>query len=442
MKKVLSLRKAHMNNSLSISYSQNPFFCKKAEGVHFIDSHGNKYLDCINNVTHIGHGNAKMARALKMQAGRLMTNSRVLYPELTKATEKLLSFFPPELCRVTWTNSGSESNDLAMQMAKVKTSKNRIYCHEGAYHGTTTQTMDVSPYKWNQNYPNPANTTVLTTPGQYRSPFSNLTPEKRVQKLAENFDKLASEKKDLAGFISEAMLSCGGQIIPDKTYFQEMQKIVKKHGGVYIGDEVQTGFGRLGTDYFGFQYYNVIPDIVTVGKAIGNGFPVSAVITTKEIDDAFHERGIEYFNTFGGNPLACTAASFVMDQITPELMSNAKETGRIITEGLIRLKDKYEFIGDVRGLGFFQGFEIVRSKKSGEPYPHLCKLLQMKCKDKFVLLSVDGVNVSVIKIKPPMIFTQENAQTMLTTIDEVLSEFQGKSLAEIDSIRYEPTAAK
>ena len=430
MKQIIDFRLKHINKALSISHKDDPIYISKAKGVFIYDQNNNKFLDCINNVTHIGHTNKIYAKRMNKQLHTLVTNSRFLYDPMITATQKLLRMFPPHLQRVTWTNSGSESNDLAMQMAKTFTHKNMMYCHAGAYHGVSTETMSVSPYKWNQNCPQPSLTGVVQTACTYRGKYNDKNDSSQL--YAKDFAEQLKNNNNFAGFITEAMQSCGGQVIPKQDYLQEIQKVVRANKGVFILDEVQTGFSRLGSHDFAFQYYDVQPDIVTIGKAMGNGFPVSAVICSEEIAHAYANLDIEYFSTCGGNPLACVATEAVIDVIQEfELKKNALEVGKYLLNKLSPLKT-FPFVGDVRGLGLFLGIEFVENKQNKIPFTKIAKAIQILAKKRGVLLSVDGVHCNVIKIKPPMFFSTKNADTVFKTLQEILSKISKLSKEEIN----------
>lgn len=419
-KKFIDFRLKHLNRNLSISYVGQPFVIKSSSGVFFTDEDGNRLLDCINNVSHIGHCHPEYVRRLQAQLGVLLTNCRFLFPPMLSATEKLLKMFPSSLSRVLFVNSGSEANDLAMQFARIASGKDLIYCHEGGYHGLTQSCMDVSPYKWNANYKPPTNTRVLTSPCTYRGKYHAANNSSDL--YAADFQADIAHKGNFAGLITESMLSCAGQIIPRKDYFQKMHQVVKDNKGYYISDEVQTGFWRLGTHPFAFQHFGVAPDIVTIGKAMGNGFPVSAVVCTEEVADKVHEHGIEIFPTYGGNPMACVATEAVIDIIEQEkLAQNSLEVGAYV---LSKFREflRYERVGDVRGQGLFAGIEFVESKETRKPDSRTAKRVQQLCRAAGVLLSVDAVALNVMKFKPPIVFSKENADQMVGVLAKAMEQ--------------------
>jgi ethanolamine-phosphate phospho-lyase len=426
---MLSFRKKHLNPMMSVSYTPSPIYIQKSEGQYLFDQNNKRLLDCINNVSHIGHCNTEFVDRVSRQLVILNTNSRFLYDVLNNATEKLLSLLPPELCVVTWANSGSEANDLAIQMARIHTGNESIVCLQGAYHGHTELTMRISPYKWGDGHKKTKDVVIAQSPCTYRGAYYK--KENSSQLYAFDLKKQLKNKPQVAAFIAESMQSCGGQVVPKKDYFREIYQVIHEKEGICIADEVQTGMGRLGNHFWAFEYYGIIPDIVTVGKALGNGVPVSAVICRQEVADSFARRGIEYFNTFGANPMACTAAEAVIDIIrNQKLQENAVEVGEYLNGKLKELL-RFEQVGDVRGMGFFQGIDIVKSKKTRTPDSEMALKIRQEVRARGVLISVDGLHANVLKFKPPMVFSKENADTLIETLTTVLQLFNGKELKKI-----------
>jgi ethanolamine-phosphate phospho-lyase len=395
---------------LALNYAEHPLKVLYARGQFLFEENGNKVLDCINNVSHIGHCHPYFVMRINAQNQRLLTNSRFLYDELMTATYKLLKKLPKELNVVTFVNSGSEANDLAMQMAEIHTQKKRIICFDGAYHGITSKCIEISPYKWSEHYKKPDHVTIAATPCFYRGQFRN--SENPVEDYMNYFKDIITE--DTSTFICEYMQSCGGQIIPPKNYYKELYKLLKAKGVVCIGDEVQTGFGRLGEAFWAHEYYDVVPDIITVGKAMGNGFPVAAVICTKEIADSYKAKDMEFFSTYGGNPLAATATSAVLDVIEwQKLQENAKTTGEYLKKRLTEEILHFKCVGEVRGMGLFQGIDIVTDKESKIEDSAMAKRIIMAMREKLVLVSRDGPKHNILKIKPPIVFNKENVDTLI-----------------------------
>lgn len=360
----------------------------------------------------------------------LSTNNRFLHDELVQCAKTLSQKMPGELSVCFFVNSGSEANDLALRLAKTHTKQNDVITLDHAYHGHLSSVMDISPYKFNQpgGDPKPENVHVAPCPDIYRGKYT--ISEFPSANFAELYTKdvkdiiagLEKEGKGVAAYIAESLQSCGGQIIPPAGYFRKVYEAVRKAGGVCIADEVQVGFGRVGTHYWAFETQGVIPDIVTVAKPMGNGHPVGAVVTTPEIADSFAESGICYFNTYGGNPVSCAIANAVMRVIEEEdLQKNALDVGNYILERCEQLGKEFNCIGDVRGVGLFIGIELIKGKNSREPATEEARWVvnRMKSLHK-ILVSSDGPNDNVIKLKPPMVFNRENAKEFLRGFRECL----------------------
>jgi 4-aminobutyrate aminotransferase-like enzyme len=297
---------------------------------------------------------------------------------------------------------------------------------DAAYHGNTGELVNLSPYKFNgrggqgkKEYVH-----VLEMPDPYRGRFKGYgrdTGHRYAQAVQEMIEKMQSNGRQPAAFIEETLLGCGGQIVLPDGYLQEAYAHVRAAGGVCIADEVQIGFGRVGSHFWGFETQGVIPDIVTMGKPMGNGHPLAAVITTPEIADAFNN-GMEYFNTFGGNAVSCAIGTAVLDVIEREnLQQNALEVGNYLMAGLRRLQTRHRIIGDVRGLGLYIGAELVRNRETLEPADSEASAIVNEMKERGILISTDGPLQNVLKIKPPLIFSKENADQLVATLDDILS---------------------
>jgi ethanolamine-phosphate phospho-lyase len=299
--------------------------------------------------------------------------------------------------------------------------------NDNAYHGTTVACVEISPNKWygqHSGTPLPPHTHVVSVPDTYRGVYKANDPDagkKYATEIRDVILKLKVEGKSVAAFFCESIQGCGGQIPLPPNYLQEAYRYVREAGGVCVADEVQVGFGRSGTHFWAFETQGVVPDIVTLGKPIANGYPMGAVVTTPEIAAAFDKK--EYFNTFGGNAVACAIALSVLEVIQKEkLQENARVVGDYLTRELKRLQEKHPLIGDVRGLGLFMGIELVRDRKTLEPAPVETKLVVEKMKDYGILTALNGTYENVIRIKPPLCFSKANAQFFVSTLDRVLTE--------------------
>lgn len=421
-KNLIDFRKEHLGKGLSLSYDK-PLHIVRGEGVYLIDNHGRKFLDTVNNVNHVGHQHPKVVTAGQRQMAVLNTNTRYLHEEIVAYAEALLKKLPPHLSVIHIVNSGSEANELALRMAKTVTGRKDFLAIEVGYHGNTNAVMDVSSYKFDGpgGSGKPETTHILPLPDPFRGKHRGDNCGKEYADYAKTIiEDMQQDGKSIAGFIGETMISCGGQIVPPQDYFKEVYKHVRHAGGICIADEVQTGFGRMGKSFWAFELYDVKPDIVTMGKPAGNGHPLALVACTKEIADTFNT-GMEYFNTFGGNPVSCAIGKAVLDVINEEnLQQNALQTGGFLKEALKNLQDKFPLIGDVRGEGLFLGFELTDAEKT--PLPAQTDYLANRMRDLGILMSIDGPDHNVLKIKPPMTFSRENAEELISRLETVLSE--------------------
>jgi 4-aminobutyrate aminotransferase-like enzyme len=298
---------------------------------------------------------------------------------------------------------------------------------DGAYHGHLTSLIDISPYKFDGPGGRGALPYVhkVPTPDTYRGLYRFNDPDagkKYASYIQMAIEEIHRSGNKVAAFICESLMGCAGQIVYPQEYLKEAFKHVKESGGLCIVDEGQVGFGRLGSHFWGFEAQDVAPDIVTLGKPIGNGHPLAAVITTTEIADAF-DTGMEYFNTYGGNPVSCAAGMAVLDVIREEkLQKHALEVGTKLKSRLEELKKKHEIIGDVRGLGLFQGVELVLDRKTLQPAAEEAEEIIERMKNRGVLLSIDGPLANVLKIKPPLVFSEANVDLLAATLDKVIGE--------------------
>jgi 4-aminobutyrate aminotransferase-like enzyme/Ser/Thr protein kinase RdoA (MazF antagonist) len=406
---LLARRRRHLGPSLSISY-RAPLHITHGRGAYLYDSGGRAYLDCVNNVAHIGHSHPRVVRAAAEQMARLNTNTRYLDAHLVEYIERLAATLPEPLSVVYLVCSGSEANELALRLARAHTGRDGVMVVDTAYHGNTNALIDLSPYKFNGpgGRGKPAHVTVLPLPQQSRHREGAVFPE-RDAPLPHG-----RSSDNLAAFFCESALSCAGQVILPPGYLRGIYEEVRAAGGVCVADEVQTGFGRAGSHFWMFETQGVTPDIVTLGKPIGNGHPLGAVVTTPEIAASF-ANGMEYFNTFGGNPVSCAVGLAVLDVIRDEgLQENARAMGGYLIAGLRELQTRSPLITDVRGLGLFLGFEMPHEREAAE--------LVNRMKERGVLLSTDGPLHNVIKIKPPLVFSRADADLLLEGLRHTLGE--------------------
>ncbi len=421
---ILQSRRQHLGRSLSLSYHR-PLHMVRGYMQYLYDTSGRRYLDTVNNVPHVGHQHPRVVRAAQRQLELLNTNTRYLHTHIVRFAEELLARLPPELSVVHFVNSGSEANELALRLARAYTARRDMVVVEMGYHGNTNACVDISSYKFDRKGGQgaPGWVQVVPIPDPYRGALrgadSGPAYAAYVQKAIE---KVRQQGRGIAGFIAESILSCGGQVVPPAGYLREAYRYVRQAGGVCIADEVQLGFGRVGEAFWGFELQGALPDIVVMGKPIGNGHPLGAVACRPEIAEAF-ANGMEYFNTFGGNPVSCAIGREVLRVIGEEgLQERARQVGNYLLEGLRGLQQQYPIIGDVRGHGLFLGFELVTDRESLAPATGQASYLANRMRDKGVLMSTDGPWDNVLKIKPPMCFDKGDADLLLQMLEEALRE--------------------
>jgi 4-aminobutyrate aminotransferase-like enzyme/Ser/Thr protein kinase RdoA (MazF antagonist) len=417
-----------LSDALSISYHRK-LHIVRGHMQWLFDSEGRAFLDAVNNVPHVGHSNPIVVEALHRQMRTLTTNTRYLHEHILEYAERLAASLPDPLEVCFFVNSGSEANDLAIRLARAATGRKDMMVLEGAYHGNLTSLVDISPYKFEGRggYPQPASTHVVPMPDPFRGPYRGMTQESG--RAYADHVRRAAANADVAAFMAESVPGCGGQIVPPPGYLAGAAHAIREAGGVFIADEVQVGMGRAGSHFWGFQIHetddpatHVVPDIVVLGKPIGNGHPLGAVVTTRAIADAFNN-GMEYFNTFGGNPASCAVGLAVLDEITDrKLQEHAERTGRRLLEGLSALAKVHPIVGEARGVGLFVGVELVRDRFTLEPAAEEASYVANRMREEGILISTDGPLHNVLKIKPPMVFDAEDADRLVHTIDRILAE--------------------
>lgn len=417
-------RERRLGPSLSLAYDE-PLHIVRGRGSYLYDSDGQPFLDCVNNVAHVGHSHPRVVDAIRRQASVLNTNTRYLHEQILRYGERLTALLPDPLDVCFFVCSGSEANELALRLARVHTGGDRVIVVEGAYHGNTRALIEISPYKFDGpgGEGAPSHVDVVPMPDLYRGRYRGDDPD-AAQRYAEHVAEAAAAVGDrrLAGFVCESLLGCGGQIPLPDGYLAAAFDGVRQAGGLCIADEVQVGFGRVGSHFWAFETQGVVPDIVTLGKPIGNGHPIGAVVTTPEIAASF-DTGMEYFNTFGGNPVSCAAALAVLDVIRDEdLQTRAGRVGTHLAKRLTGLMETHGVIGDVRGAGLFLGIELVLDREGREPAPGHAAFAVEQMRQRGILLSTDGPDHNVIKIKPPLVFSEADADHLAATLGSVLAD--------------------
>jgi 4-aminobutyrate aminotransferase-like enzyme/Ser/Thr protein kinase RdoA (MazF antagonist) len=421
---LLDIRKKHLGKSLSISYKK-PLKILRGYRQYLLDALGRRYLDTVNNVAHVGHEHPEVVKAGQQQMAVLNTNTRYLHENILDFAKELCTTLPPELSVIHLVNSGSEANELALRMAQAVTNQKDIIALEIGYHGNTNGCIAVSSYKFDGKggKGKPEHTHIVPLPDSFRGKYQGDKSETGALYAAhveEAIKEIQAKGRNVAAFLAESIVSCGGQIDLPDNYLKIAYEHVRKAGGVCIADEVQVGFGRVGKHFWGFELQGVVPDIVTMGKPIGNGHPLAAVACTEAVAIAF-ANGMEYFNTFGGNPVSAAIGLSVLKVIKEEkLQENALKIGELLKKELKNLQKDFPLIGDVRGEGLFLGFELVEKGKI--PATDKTSYLANRMKDHGILISVDGPQNNVIKIKPPMCFDADNAVDMIRYLRKILKE--------------------
>ena len=410
----------HLSKALSLTYPK-PIKMTKAAFQYMYDSQGNTYLDTRNNIPHVGHSHPRVVAAAQRKMAQLNTNTRYLYDEIHEFSEQLLAKFPKNLNKIFFVNSGSAASDLAIRLAHTHTKKQKIAAMQYGYHGNTQTSIGVSHYKFagKGGSGNPDNIIIAEAPDTYRGKY---TDEKTAGKnYALDFIRQAEKhKNNIAAFIAEPLISAAGQVAMPQGYLQEVYQFIRSQGGICISDEVQTGFGRLGTHFWAYEASTVVPDVVVLGKPIGNGHPMAAVVCTEEIADSF-ANGMEFFSSFGGNPVSCAIGIEVLKVIEEEqLMQNALNVGNYMVDKFKELQKQYPVIGDIRGSGLALGIDFVKNKQTKEENTELASQIVNQLKEKGILIGTDGPKENVLKIKPPLCFTKENTDELITAIEEVL----------------------
>jgi 4-aminobutyrate aminotransferase-like enzyme/Ser/Thr protein kinase RdoA (MazF antagonist) len=423
---IVKLRRELLLPNLSISYDK-PIKFVRGEGVWLIDDGGRAYLDCFNNVCHIGHAHPVVVEAMAKQAATLNTNTRYLHDNIVAYAERLTATLPKELTVAGFVNSGSEANSLALRLMRAHTGRENAIVLDWSYHGTTQELIDISPYKFRRKggKGQKSHIHVATVPDSYHAP-SDWPVEEHGKRFAENVAELIAAmqaKGEAPGFfIVESIPSVAGQVFLPDGYLKEVYRMVRAAGGVCIADEVQVGFGRVGSHWWAFETQGVVPDIVTMGKPIGDGHPLAAVVTTREVTDSF-DNGMEYFNTFGGNPVSCAVGLAVLDVIEgQDLRGNALAIGNYLMDAFRDMQMRHEVIGDVRGLGLFLGIELVSDRKTKAPATDFARAVCNGARRRGVLMGTEGPHDNVLKMRPPMIFSRRDADHLVTVLEETFTE--------------------
>lgn len=407
---------------LSISY-RKPISVTGAAFQYMYESNGTAILDAYNNIPHVGHSHPKVVDAGQRQMAKLNTNTRYIYDLLAEYSELLLGKFHPSLSKVYFVNSGSAASDLATRMAFAHTNNPNVLVMEHGYHGNTQISIDISDYKFNnkKGFGQKPNILKAPIPDTYLGKYKINDGSAGKLFADEAMQVIRDSGMSVGAFITEPIVGCGGQVPLAEGYLQNLYPAIRSQGGICISDEVQTGFGRVGEYFWGYEAQGVIPDMVVLGKPMGNGHPMGAVVCTEEVADSF-SKGVEFFSSFGGNPVSCAIGISVLEVIEEEkLQENALIVGNHYASLLRELQKEFSVIGDIRGSGLFLGVEIVK-EGTHDHDTELAALIKNEMRNRNILISTDGPHDNVLKTKPPLCFTKENAEQVVENMKEILKK--------------------
>ncbi|KAM7141850.1 5-phosphohydroxy-L-lysine phospho-lyase isoform 4-T4 [Molossus nigricans] len=417
----LARRRRLLSSSCRLFFPEDPIKIVRGQGQYMYDEQGAEYIDCINNVAHVGHCHPLVVQAAHEQNQVLNTNSRYLHDNIMDFAQRLSETLPEKLCVFYFLNSG-------------------------AYHGHLSSLIDISPYKFRDLDGQKEWVHVAPLPDTYRGLYREDHPnpaEAYANEVKRVVSSAQEQGRQIAAFFAESLPSVGGQIIPPAGYFPEVAEHIHRAGGVFVADEIQVGFGRVGKHFWAFQLQgeDFVPDIVTMGKSIGNGHPVACVATTQAVARAFEATGVEYFNTFGGNPVSCAVGLAVLDVLEKEqLQAHAACVGSFLMELLRKQKAKHPIIGDIRGVGLFIGVDLIKDEATRMPATEEAEYLISRLKENYILLSTDGPGRNVLKFKPPMCFTLDNVQHVVAKLDAILTDMEER-VRSCETLRPGPGAA-
>ncbi|MCW0312627.1 aspartate aminotransferase family protein [Pantoea ananatis] len=408
-------------------FYRTPVHLVRGQGQYLWDQAGKQYLDMYNNVASIGHCHPAVVEAVHQQMMRLNTHTRYLHESILDYSERILATMPAAIDRAMYMCTGSEANDLAIRMAHAWSGGTGIIVSKEAYHGTSALTSGVSP-ALGSGQPLSSHTRLVASPDFYR-----IQPADQgawfAQEIQKQIDDMAAHGIKFAGFLADSIFSSDGVLPGQPGFLKQAIDVVHQNGGIFIADEVQPGFARTGESFWGFARHGVVPDVVTTGKPMGNGIPVSGLMAKAPVMAAFSD-SLPYFNTFGGNPVSMAAAHAVMDVIEQEsLQAHSLKTGQALLAALQSLQGTYACVGDVRGAGLFIGFELVTDRETKQPDKRLALDLVEALREECVLTSVAGPYGNVLKIRPPLCFQTHDIDWVVSAMDRCLKKLQGQAAA-------------
>jgi 4-aminobutyrate aminotransferase-like enzyme/Ser/Thr protein kinase RdoA (MazF antagonist) len=418
---MLTRRKAVLGETYT--FYDEPLHLIAGLGCRILDAGGRQYLDCYNNVPNVGHCHPYVVQALASQASTLNTNSRYLHDEILRLGTRLSSTLPPSLDTWIFVCTGSEANDLAVRMARTITGRTGVIVNENSYHGNTTVMTALSLLEYDDKH-KPDWVGAVPPPNVYRGRYRAGEPDlgrKYATHVGEAVTAFRSSEVGTAALLLDSIFDSNGALVPPGDYMAQAFQHARDAGALCIVDEVQMGFGRSGTHMWGFEAFGVVPDIVTMGKPMGNGHPIAAVVTRREIADEFHNH-IGYFNTFGGNTVSCAVANATLDVLLNDgLQQRALSVGAYLKSRLERLAERHDPIGHVHGRGLFYGVELVSSRTTADPARKAARWVREHMKANGVLVASSGPLGNIIKIRPPLAFSTDDADECVDALDHALS---------------------
>jgi len=418
-RELIARRQRVLGPAYRLFYDQ-PLHIVRGEGVWLYGADGDRYLDVYNNVASVGHSHPRVVRAIAEQAAVLNTHTRYLHDGVLDYAERLLATFPQPLSQVIFTCTGSEANDLALRVARSHTGGTGVIVTQLAYHGVTAAVAAVSP-SLGQAVPLGVDTRAVAAPDSYRHDPATLG-QWFGQQVRAAIDDMRRHGIKPAALLVDTILSSDGVYSDPAGFLAPAAQAIRDAGGLFIADEVQAGFARTGSCMWGFQRHGLVPDLVTMGKPMGNGHPIAAMVSRPDIMERFG-REARYFNTFGGNPVACAAAQATLSVIKEEgLQANAARTGQYLRDGFRALAERHALIGDVRGDGLFIGVELVRDRAAKTPAKEETHRFVNLMRQRRVLLSATGLHGNVLKLRPQLPFAREHADLLLAAADQTLAE--------------------
>lgn len=403
----------------SMLFYERPLNLVRGEGVWLVDADGTRYLDAYNNVPSIGHCHPRVVEAVSRQMATLNTHTRYLYDIIYTYSERLLATYPQALSNIVYVCTGSEGVDLALRIARTVTGGTGFIVTDNAYHGNTTSVTEISPSSASTE-PRSRNIFLVPAPDTYRLGADGAAASFNAD-IRAAIAAMQAQGIKLAGFVADSIFSSDGVYAVAPGCLAETAAAVRAAGGLYIADEVQPGFGRTGEAMWGFMRHGLVPDLAVMGKPMGNGFPIGGVVVKPELLAAFGNSN-GYFNTFGGNPVAAAAGLAVLQTIEEEgLQENARTTGAYLAERLAALSNRHPMIGDVRGTGLYVGVEMVCDQSTREPDKAAATAAVNGMRERNVLIGTAGKHGNVLKIRPPLCFSRDNADTLVTALSDAMT---------------------